>query len=88
VVERRAEAVEEGDATEPRAGSTRCVGSSGDACATGHTVRVFKDDGAVEMKHFTLAEGAVMLDPDVKAAFPDSEAVNRALRTLGLPRSA
>jgi len=40
------------------------------------------------MKHFTLAEGAVMLDPDVKAAFPDSEAVNRALRTLGLPRSA
>jgi hypothetical protein len=34
VVERRAEAVEEGDATEPRAGSTRCVGSSGDACGS------------------------------------------------------
>jgi hypothetical protein len=30
MVERRAEAVQEGDATEPRAGSTRCVGSSGD----------------------------------------------------------
>ena len=30
VVERRAEAVQEGDAAEPRAGSTRCVGSSGD----------------------------------------------------------
>lgn len=54
----------------------------------GHTVRVFKDDGTVETKHFTLAEGAVMLDPDVKAAFPDSDAVNRALRTLGCPRSA
>ena len=30
VVERRTEAVQEGDATEPREGSTRCVGSSGD----------------------------------------------------------
>jgi hypothetical protein len=30
MVERRAEAVQEGDAAEPRAGSTRCVGSSGD----------------------------------------------------------
>lgn len=54
----------------------------------GHTVRVCKNDGTVEIKHFTLAEGAVMLDPDVKAAFPDSEAVNRALRALVRPRSA
>ena len=30
VIERRAEAVQERDTTEPRAGSTRCVGSSGD----------------------------------------------------------
>ena len=30
VVDRRAEAVQEGDAAEPRAGSTRRVGSSGD----------------------------------------------------------
>lgn len=48
----------------------------------GHDVRVFEDDGSAEVRHFTLAEGAVMLDPDVKAAFPDSEAVNRALRSL------
>lgn len=54
----------------------------------GHLVRVFKADGTVETKHFTLAEGAVMLDPDVRAMFPDSEAVNRALRALGYPRSA
>lgn len=54
----------------------------------GHTVRVFKADDTVEMQHFTLAEGAVMLDPDVRAMFPDSEAVNRALRAFGYPRSA
>lgn len=48
----------------------------------GHNVRVLEDDGSAEVRHFTLAEGAVMLDPDVKAAFPDSEAVNRALRSL------
>jgi hypothetical protein len=48
----------------------------------GHNVRVFEDDGSAEVRHFTLAEGAVMLDPDVKVAFPDSDAVNRALRSL------
>jgi len=48
----------------------------------GHTVRVTKADGTVEERHFTLEDGAVMLDPDLKARFPDSESVNRALRTL------
>lgn len=52
----------------------------------GHTVRIFKADGTMEVTHFTLADGAVMLDPDVKAVFPDSESVNRALRTLVNPR--
>ena len=31
---------------------------------------------------FTLAEGAVMLDPDVRAYFQDNDAVNQALRAL------
>jgi len=48
----------------------------------GHTVRVVKEDGAVEERHFTLADGAVMLDPDLKERFPDSDAVNKALRSL------
>ena len=48
----------------------------------GHSVRVKKTDGSVEEHHFTLADGAVMLDPDLKARFPDSEAVNNALRSL------
>ena len=48
----------------------------------GHTVRVTKSDGSVEERHFTLEDGAIMLDPDLKLRFPDSEAVNRALRSL------
>ena len=45
-------------------------------------VRVTKADGTVEERHFTIEDGAVMLDPDLRARFPDSESVNRALRTL------
>ena len=52
------------------------------AYRAGHTVRVTKADGTVEERHFTIEDGAVMLDPDLKARFPDSESVNRALRTL------
>ncbi|MFH1038427.1 MAG: hypothetical protein V1789_07155 [PVC group bacterium] len=52
------------------------------AYRAGHTVRMTKTDGSVEERHFTIEDGAVMLDPDLKARFPDSESVNRALRTL------
>ena len=48
----------------------------------GHTVRVTREDGSVEKRHFTLEEGAVMLDPDIRDRFPDSEAVKRALRAF------
>lgn len=48
----------------------------------GHTVQVHKADGTSEVHYFTLADGAVMLEPDIRAHFPDSEAVNRALRGL------
>ena len=48
----------------------------------GHTVRIEQPDGTVTVQHFTLAEGAVMLDPDVRRYFPDSESVNNALRSL------
>ena len=48
----------------------------------GHAVRVRKVDGTVSVQYFTQEEGAVMLDPDVRARFPDSESVNRALRAL------
>ena len=52
------------------------------AYRAGHVVRVQKSDGSVEERHFTLQDGAVMLDPDLKVQFPDSESVNRALRSL------
>ncbi len=46
----------------------------------GHSVRI--QNGMTKTQHFTLADGAIMLDPDVRAYFPDDEAVNQALRTL------
>lgn len=48
----------------------------------GHSVTVHKDDGTVQIQHFTLEDGAVMLESDVRKYFPDSETVNRALRGL------
>lgn len=52
------------------------------AYRSGHTVRVHKSDGTVQVQHFTLEDGAVMLESDVRKYFPDSESVNRALRGL------
>jgi hypothetical protein len=52
------------------------------AYRAGHAVRIKKMGGTVEEKHFTLEDGAVMLDPDLREKFPDSDAVNRALRSL------
>jgi hypothetical protein len=48
----------------------------------GHTVRVHQDDGSVTVQYYTLEDGAVMLDPDVREYFQDSESVNKALRSL------
>ena len=48
----------------------------------GHTVKIHKADGTTIVQHFTLEDGAVMLEPDVREYFPDSEAVNKALRSL------
>lgn len=47
-----------------------------------HTVKIHKTDGTTIVQHFTLEEGAVMLEPDVREYFPNSEAVNKALRCL------
>jgi hypothetical protein len=48
----------------------------------GHTVKVLQEDGSVITHYFTLEEGAVLLAPDVREYFPDSESVNEALRGL------
>ncbi len=54
------------------------------AYRAGHSVKVTRADGAIEETHFTLADGAVMIDPDLKTRFPDSDAVNRALRSIAV----
>ncbi len=48
----------------------------------GHTVRITNEDGTVTVMRFELEEGAVLLEPDVRKYFPDSESVNRSLRKL------
>lgn len=48
----------------------------------GHTVRICDDDGAVNVRYFTQEEGSVMLDPDIRRYFPDSDTVNNVLRSL------
>jgi hypothetical protein len=48
----------------------------------GHSVTIHKTDGTTETQYFTLADGAIMLDPDVRAYFQDNDAVNQALRAL------
>ncbi len=48
----------------------------------GHTVRIHEADGTVSVHYFTLEDGAVMLEPDVREYFPTSESVNETLRSL------
>lgn len=64
------------------AGKTGVRGKYYQAYRRGHSVRIQKANGTVATQHFTLQEGAVMLEPDVRKFFPNSESVNRALRSL------
>ena len=57
-------------------------GKHADQYQEGHTVTVHKKDGATIVQNFKLEEGTVILEPDVREYFPDSESVNNALRTL------
>lgn len=52
------------------------------AMQKGYSVRVLNEDGTVTPKDFIPKENMIFLDPDVKTYFPDSESVNRALRSL------
>ena len=48
----------------------------------GYTVHIHKADGTTLVQHYVIAAGTVMLQPDVRRYFPDSESVNAALRSL------
>jgi hypothetical protein len=52
------------------------------AYRAGHTVKIHKADGTTVVHYFKPEDGAVMLEADVREYFPDSEAVNNALRCL------
>ncbi len=48
----------------------------------GYSVHVQQEDGTTVLNQYILAEGTILLEPDVRAYFPDSRAVNDALRSL------
>jgi len=48
----------------------------------GYKVHVNQSDGNEVINHYTLAEGTVLLAPDVREYFSDSQSVNEALRSL------
>ena len=52
------------------------------AYRAGHKVVIHEEDGTVSVRYFKLEEGAVMLAPDVRKFFSNSESVNKALRSL------
>ena len=53
-----------------------------EAYRAGHQVKIKQTDGTTTVQFFALEDGAVMLEPDVQKYFPNSETVNRALRSL------
>ncbi|RPI79136.1 MAG: hypothetical protein EHM45_04100 [Desulfobacteraceae bacterium] len=52
------------------------------AMQAGHTITIHKEDGAIITKDVMPKKGAVVIEPDIRVYFPDSESVNRALRCL------
>ncbi len=52
------------------------------AYRAGHTVKIHKANGRTIIQHFLLQDGAVILEPQVRKYFRDSESVNKALRGL------
>ncbi|MCB8984085.1 MAG: ABC transporter ATP-binding protein [Ardenticatenaceae bacterium] len=48
----------------------------------GYTVTVHNEDGTTTTEKYEPTEGVIILDPDVRQFFPDSETVNRTLRSL------
>jgi hypothetical protein len=52
------------------------------AMQSGYTITVHREDGTTVTKEVKPREGTVLLDPDIRQYFPDSESVNRTLRSL------
>ena len=52
------------------------------AYRNGHAIYINKNNGLTSVQYFTQEDGSVMLDPDVKVHFTNSESVNKALRSF------
>jgi hypothetical protein len=52
------------------------------AMQAGYSITVRQEDGTTITKEIVPRQGAVVVEPDLRPYFPDSEAVNRALRCL------
>jgi len=52
------------------------------AMQNGYTVIIHKEDGTTLVKEVKPPKGTVVLEPEVRKYFPDSESVNAALRSL------
>ena len=52
------------------------------AMQAGYTITIHKADGTTMVKDVTPIVGAVVLEPEIQAYFPDSDSVNRTLRCL------
>jgi len=57
-------------------------GKHAKAMRDGYTMVIHHSDGTTEVRDVAPRPRTVELDPDVRAYFPDSEAVNSALRKL------
>lgn len=49
---------------------------------SGYTISIHKEDGSTVVKEVVPKEGVVIIEPDIRAYFPNSEFVNKALRCL------
>ena len=52
------------------------------AMQAGYTITVHNPDGTTVVKDVMPKKGAVIIEPDIRTYFLDSESVNRALRCL------
>jgi len=57
-------------------------GKHAQAYRRGHKVIIHMADGTTQEHIYPGEDGTVILEPDVRQFFPDSEAVNKALRSL------
>ncbi|MDM8562589.1 hypothetical protein QUF54_04465 [Candidatus Marithioploca araucensis] len=52
------------------------------AMQAGYTITIHKTDGTTITKDVIPKEGVVIIEPDIRTYFPDSESVNATLRAL------